>query len=750
MTSTNLVYSIGNLIKRMLWFPALACFAFLFGGTIASVIPLQQTLRAMALYPADYSQADIARELYTVVNNAFSYRNLPVGILLMLGAFAAGLIFFHYLHSRQQVDFYHSLPVKRSNLYLRHFIAGALAVVLPWLLNLLLTLLIICAMGQGGYISAANLFAGIGVHLLFFLVLYALAVLASLLAGNGVVAGILAALLWGFCPLALSMFYWLRSAMQPTWYLEPGLWERMLSYSSPVIRYINMDDSALALTRWDILLLLLLLAACVGLGLLVYRRRPSEAAGRALAFAQSRPIIKYPVTLLCMGFVGMMLHEIGDGFEGSFLWFMIGVVLGGFLAAQIMEIVYAFDFRAIRRRLLPLLIITLLFCGVSACGFLDTFGYNSYLPAAEEVVKVELYLDSTQDTGVGSLRRNYYAGSNSIGYSEAEKALVSLAGNNTILLPVSNEAGIRAAISIVDQQMQGVISDQPVDRNYLWQSVIRYYLADGSVKTRQYTESIPLYSIADELDAITAEQEYQQGRWPLFSADPACLRLDEVYAYEYGGSQQDDWNDSGYWLQQADISALVAAYAEELTAMDSAAQRASMPIGYLRFNRYADAAIAESSRDDTPQYMTYTYPVYPEFTRTLAALAELGFDQDNWLPHYAQAARAELYWDPEYLLPYAEKEIEDSAVRGGAAVAKPTAEYAEKYDASGTQVITREYSDPQQIRALIDVSFVQEAADMNPLVDINYASQLIVYYSDLYGNTETQYRMFRLDYTPPL
>jgi ABC-2 type transport system permease protein len=742
MTSTNLAYSVRNLLKRMLWFPALAFFGFLFAGTIASIIPLQRQLRAIVAYTDPYSGA---QDLYALVNKAFSYNNIAVGVMLLLGAFAAGLFFFNYLNSRQQVDFFHSLPVKRSGLYLSHFIAGALAVIIPWLLNQLLTLLIIVGMGQGSLISFPNLFAGIGVHLLFFLVLYALTVLAALLAGNGVVAGILAALFWGIGPMMLAVFNWLRMAMQPTWYANEALWQQLYSYSSPAARYISVNVNILPLTGGDILLLLLALAAIMGLGLLAYSRRPSEAAGRALAFAQSRPIIKYPVVLVCMGFVAMMLHEIGDGYEGSFLWFLIGAALGGFISAQIMEIVYAFDFRAIRRRLLALLIITLLFCGVSVCGFLDTFGYNSYLPTAENVVKVELYLSDGQSSGRGSLRYNSYSNYNSL-FSEAEAALIAGDSSTKTMLPISSKAGIAAAIAIVDKQMQGTGTDYMYQRNGIWNTVIRYYMADGSVKTRQYSYSLLLYQIADELDAITAEPEYRAAQWPLFTADVDCLRLSSVYAYEYGGKQQDTWNADGYWQEKEDISGLLDVFAYELTAMSSVEQRASMPVGYLVFRQYADAATAAANRANAAVYLEYTYPVYPQFTQTLAELTSMGFPAESWLPRYDHVQSATLYWNPSYTDEY-QKMAELVGTKPDMPVA--TAEMVDKYGYAEQATTTVEYTDPEQIRELIDNSYVSEAAYMNLLVDTNYGSWLVVSYSDIYGNTETQDRQFSWDYTPP-
>ena len=117
--------------------------------------------------------------------------NFLVLLGCMFAAVAAAVTGFSYLQSRKQVDFYHSLPVRRERLLFSRFLGGCLMTVIPY--GAALALALFGVAGAHGLFCgelAKTALQGLGVFLLLFLVFYILSVLAMLLTGR-ILTGIL-------------------------------------------------------------------------------------------------------------------------------------------------------------------------------------------------------------------------------------------------------------------------------------------------------------------------------------------------------------------------------------------------------------------------------------------------------------------------------------------------------------------------------------------------------------------------------
>ena len=91
--------------------------------------------------------------------------------------------------------------------------------------------------------------------------------------------------------------------------------------------------------------------------------------------------IKLPVKIIICVVMGTAFAEIFKMLVyESELWFWVGLVLGTVIFHCVVEIIYAFDFRAIFRKPLQMVIIL----AVLAVGLLlmqkDVFGYDKWLP----------------------------------------------------------------------------------------------------------------------------------------------------------------------------------------------------------------------------------------------------------------------------------------------------------------------------------------------------------------------------------
>ena len=76
-----------------------------------------------------------------------------------------------------------------------------------------------------------------------------------------------------------------------TFYQDGNRFVELLQKSSPAAWYIGAvsePEKAGSMALWAVAVTVLLIALCVFL----YKKRPSEAAGRAMAFRKSQPVIK--------------------------------------------------------------------------------------------------------------------------------------------------------------------------------------------------------------------------------------------------------------------------------------------------------------------------------------------------------------------------------------------------------------------------------------------------------------------------
>jgi len=721
MKSATWLYNAKAALKRKAWFTALVSIILLFSLTINAALQTQDLLRR-----AEWNAAELER-----LSRIFSYNNAAVSVPLLIAAFAAAVAFFGYLHQGRQSDFYHSLPISRPKLFFAHFAAGAAAVLLPWLANLLLTLAIMAALGAGSYLDAGLLCSGLGGHLLCFFAVYTLTALAMVLTGHRLVGGLLALVFLGYAPLALSLASSLWGKFYPTWYSQLIDWDSLLAHSSPAARYISLMSGNyryVLLTPADIYGLLALIAAGICLCLFFYGRRPAEAAGRALAFPVSRIVIKYPLVMLAMAGMSLTLYEIGNS---SWTWYMIGAVLGGFISSQMLEIINAFDFRAIRARLLPFLITLGLFCGGSLLGINDVTGYNDYVPEPEEVARVEIVFPDL-DIGNDYLLYGYVYNDPAAG-----AALRYLAGSEEEILQrglVMGREGVAAAVGIAGKLVQaGKAAEQETDWNRSRTTAyLRYTLQDGTVKTRAY-RGVSVYTadIAEELDAIYAEEQFRQGLYPLFDypAEQAALVGYTVY---------EDYSDGYVRLisdvdaPPQDIAALLDIYREELTGLIARDLREQVPLGMLEFRVYATRPTQAEVNGSAPG-REFDYPVYPAMTGTLAALARLeqgAIAPESWLPRYEEAVEA-VYFTNLDQYQDAEKLIYSGKYPAATAESYPAA-----YGDEGERI-----TDPARLRQLIDESH-PSGSQGSVFHDQDGSRQLLVTYRNRYGETYTQNRWF--------
>ena len=482
-------------VRRSLWAVVLSTLAFVVSMLLPSLMNMQQALEDRKGMIVDGARAsELAQDWNYSLADAASYiggENPLVKLAVILLAVVAGTAMFAYLHDKRKVDFYHSLPISREKLYLVNFVTGAVCVIAPYLVLRVLTLVCAHAMGFGEAVSVGTYLGVILCDILFFLLLYAMSALSTILCGNTIIA--LLFQLWVYlAPFAIQMmhdgllslycktyasmrnselFNHLRLSPAVTYFMVNGA-----NYGSGLAdNFIRAGEPAYMLLAEYAAAALFIIA----LGVFAFRRRKSERAGTALAFRPLRLPVK---AFMCI--VMGTAFALGFRLIGGKFWLWPGLVFGTVLFHCVIEIIYAFDFRALVKhpvQMLAILAVTaLLMVGMQK----DVLGYDRWLPDESKVASAGLI--------------DYGNSAAELTEKENIAALCRLA-------EIGHEATLNA-----DSNNTGTV--------FLESHSLQFAMQNGTVKTRSY--KLPVSEeVRSLLNKVYGSSEYKAKTRDLFNVD---------------------------------------------------------------------------------------------------------------------------------------------------------------------------------------------------------------------------------------
>ena len=496
---------LGDSMRRSLWALVLSGVGFFLSLLLPVLMSMQRALEQKADNLKNFPQhmEDAWQGALDLVAELLGY-NPFVKATFVIMAVVCGVALFAYLHNRQKVDFYHSLPLSRTRLFANNFLTGALCTLSTYFVMLAITLACVYAMGFGEAADWGAIGGTVLCNLIFFLLIYALAVLTTIVCGNTVVTLLLLAWVY-FSPLLVRMLQIALLGKFYETYASAGELDGTIAALRlcPVMEYFTVDGiryggvATLGQTGSAAGLLAGYLAAAAvvtALAAFLFRHRRSERAGTALAFDRSKLPVKVYICLIMGVAFGALFNLIAGDF-----WFWPGLVIGTVLFHWIVEIIYAFDFRAIFAKPLHLLaILVVLFAGMLAMQF-DVTGYDTWLPDREDITAVDINVVTTPQ--------------------------------------LTDPSNIDAVYRLMEIGVQYVEGEAPQAEFY--RGVTVACQLGGRTVRRYYT--VPE---TDEVNALLAQieqsEEYKRAKWPLFrfdeaSTDPNRRPLIDVRAHTAGG-----------------------------------------------------------------------------------------------------------------------------------------------------------------------------------------------------------------------
>lgn len=665
MTSKN-SFSEGKLLRdglrRNLWSIVLSGLAFFFTLPLPVLMSAQRILESKTHYAFPADQKLWEDRLRTGIDNLallVSGDNPAVKLAFIALAVVCGVAAFAYLHSRQKVDFYHSLPISRGRLYATNFLTGILCTIPMYFIMLALSLLCLYATGFSAAVRWSEIVGSIVCNLIFFLLIYALSAVTTILCGNTVITLLL--LLWVHFSLAAvrGLQVTLCDLFLDT-YVTAGR-ELLLYKLSPVISYfmlngLSYDSIENGASAMGLLLVYLVIALAVtALGWYLFRIRKSERAGTALAFDPPKVPIKAYMCVVA-GIAGALLfYAIAD----SFLWFWVGMVIGAALMHAVVEIIYDFDFRALFRKPIHLAVIVVVMIAATLCLQFDIVGYDRWLPDEDKIAAVAV---NGQIYGYKALEDDMLISPENI---QAVRTLAE-AG----IRHMEEDSSLESTLPLAD----GDLAD--IDISYaetidVQSTTISYRLSNGRMAYREY-----LIPLVDEnvqtAYSILGSEEYKRAYWPLFhyleawdaedagkpvlsivqaaknnvdsTATPSVATADyEATTRAYVGEEW-EWYD---FTDKEKIRQIIETLREEsLTRSETGA----VPVLCLKLNMQdpenPEKLIAWNHGDNN--YNNYYYSdaaayVTAQDTKTLALLKQAGFEPINLAAEAENVTEIQIY-----------------------------------------------------------------------------------------------------------
>ncbi len=338
--------------------------------------------------------------LYQAAKDSIGFSDNLYPFIFILAAIIA-MQGFSYLYDRRKVDLYHSVPVSKDRRFAVVYVNGLFIYLAANLLGLASGMVIAVSQGAVNTEVVAAMGLAFVWNLAFFLVFYHLMILAVMLTGNRFVTIclFLAFAIYEFMAYTLinnlkftffdthsSYFIYRQAKLSPLADYTGNIWQLKYADDAAEAASIAMPLAA----KWVGIALVVLLVSWFA-----YKKRASEAAGKAVAFRFLEPVFKVAAAIPAAYLAGQFVYDTSHQNE---LLLVLGMLAGGLIVCSVMEVVFDFDIRSIFKHLLSsgvaLAAILAIFCVFKW----DLFGYDNYIPAQNKIESIAISTDGYYDS----------------------------------------------------------------------------------------------------------------------------------------------------------------------------------------------------------------------------------------------------------------------------------------------------------------------------------------------------------------
>ena len=371
--------------KRRSWLIALvslACFILLPIVLLLSIDGMMDSVRD------GYTEFSYVQEYYM---DAVRMGNGVGGVLAFGAAVLAGISGYSYLHSKVKVDFFHSLPISRKKYFFVQYVSGVIIFVVPFVVSMLLCLLVGAVNGllTGGVVLMAVRMTSF--RILEYLAGYGTAILATVMTGKTLTAILGTAVFTVYIPAVLLVWAGMKSVFFKT-YISNTAAEKISMLFSPSFSGYYIEELMKAKEKWLVIgvgIQIFWIVLMTGIALWLYCVRKTEAADHSMAFPKSEGVIKVLLVVPMSLVAGLASRMIGV--DGGMHWFFFGTVCASVILSSVIEFIYHLNMRELFKNKISLILSVALSLGAALVFRYDIMGYDTYLPAREDVAQMAFY-----------------------------------------------------------------------------------------------------------------------------------------------------------------------------------------------------------------------------------------------------------------------------------------------------------------------------------------------------------------------
>lgn len=332
--------------------------------------------------------------------DAIGFSDNLYGVIFLLSAII-GMQGFSYLFDRRKVDMYHSVPESKNRRFAVVYINGIVIYLAANLSGMVLGTVIAASQGAVNMDVLANAGLAFVWNLFLFLAFYHMMVLAVMLTGNRfvTVCAFLTFVLYEYgLQTQISALKRLFFTTYSEYYMgaEPKL-SVIYDCTLHIWNIKNAQDAAEAAAiampiaaKW-----ILIGTVFLCLSYLAYKKRPSEAAGSAIAFPFLKPVVKVAVAIPVALMAGMVVYD--TSYQNELLQ-IIGMLAGGVIFCAAAEVLFDFDIRSVFRHLFSSGVAIVSILAIFCVFKWDVFGYDNYIPAQNKVESIAISADGYYDS----------------------------------------------------------------------------------------------------------------------------------------------------------------------------------------------------------------------------------------------------------------------------------------------------------------------------------------------------------------
>ncbi len=485
---------------------------------------------------------------------------------------------FAYLHDRRKTDLYHSIPVKRIVLFRMITINSLLTFMAALGAAQLTELVIIGVLGYFTPAMAAQVLQTFLCIMVIFTAVFLLTALAMIMTGNLFVGVLGTGVFMVWIPLAVkAVIVSLGDNFLNSWVEMPS-YLHYLDYGSPLGLALRMGTVTgekwtfaehgnvfLALVFWTVVLFFL--------NEKLFQKRPSEAAGKAMAFPKWNTLIGILLVIPLAVGTGMFFY--GIALFTTKAWFVFGVLLGTFVFHGVIACIMQFDLRGFLSHQKQMLAALLLTFGIVGIFYFDIFGYDTWVPQADKVESIRVNAFSLMD------RETIFWGKEKE-MSQKEKTKI---------------------LSILQDTMEYLDENDTSSGGV----TVTYKMKNGRKARRDYR--IPEKKVEGIMDELFQSEEYKESFYSLYTADWDTIR--EIHL--------DNVQISALTKQERET--FLQTYLKELDTLTYEEMRTKVPLGEI--------VLTHSETRNEADYREDYYFIYDDFQETIAFLEAKGYRLQN-------------------------------------------------------------------------------------------------------------------------